>query len=529
MAHLLDEEPSNLDVCNAWATATQTGLAQAAVDARKAMPGWSHDEEEDIRCQGAEQYNTALVSVMEKCSSVMSDERAWYEAERAALNVALSMDQTEEARAKLLEKQQYLDNLGKCLENYEQIEQRRRATVTSPTHTLDNTQLMGLLESGEIQQAAELHGLEKMLLVTAHSSAGVVYPDSIPDNACLWEKQKERGDVIDAGERMMRRVSVCCHCCCCFAYSLLLMFCFACIDAVQMSSKKKQTKQPAKQRDESEDEVSEPEIEELENRGEVTKAGTAGTKRAAVAGDAITKLAVVIDKMKAGGRKNDIINAFNKVCIGYDQVILSYVGKRDALKSANDVIATLRDTVATMEKGAAETVEKVLAQRRGCSCRVATQAGSMAGRCVTCACAKANAKCSKVLYGCRCGDDCTRRESKQKEVDSIVKKRFGIMKKKDPSLEEALAKLGLGVLGVKDDEDDDDDDEDASASESSSEEEEHKSAAAAAPKKKKNGKASPASSKASSRSASKKKDSDDSDSEEEEQKQKKKASSSKKK
>ncbi len=289
-----------------------------------------------------------------------------------------------------------------------------------------------------------------------------------------------------------------------------------------MSSKKKQ----AKRRDETDSDVSEPEIQELENRGEVSKMGTNGTKRTAVTGDAITKLAIIIDKMKAGGRKNDIINAFNKVCTGYDQVILSYVGKREALKSANDVIATLRDSVATMEKGAAETVAKVLAQRRGCSCRVAVAPGSMAGRCVTCACAKANVKCSKILYACRCGEDCTRRESRQKEVDSVIKKRFGILKKRqDPSLEDMMENIQL----VGSAEDDDEDMEHGVSSSSEEEEEDvRKSAAAAAPKKKANASSRSASKSKSSKSASNKKDSDDSDSEEEEQKKKGKPSPSKK-
>ena len=279
---------------------------------------------------------------------------------------------------------------------------------------------------------------------------------------------------------------------------------------------KKSAKQATKQRDESEDDVSEPEIEELENRSEVTKSGTAGTKRAAVAGDAITKLAVVIDKMKASSRKNDLINAFNKVSIGYDQVIISYVGKREALKSANNVIVALRDSLETMEKGSADALEKVLSQRRGCRCHIAKDKGSRAGRCETCACARANLKCNKELYACSCGPDCTRPEDKQKEVDRIVKKRVGILKKKkNPSLEEALAELGFGKNEAEEEE------------ASSPDEDERKSAAAAAPKKK--GKpsskaSSKASSRSASRSASKKKDESESD---EEEKSKKKGSKKK--
>jgi hypothetical protein len=213
---------------------------------------------------------------------------------------------------------------------------------------------------------------------------------------------------------------------------------------------------------------SEPEIEELEHRREVTKSGSKGTRLTAVTGDVLGKLAIAIETLNPGSRKNNIINTFNKLCTGYDQVIVSYVAKRDALVSANKVIETLRDTVGSLEKNSAEAVEKVLATRRGCSCRIAVQAGSMAGRCVTCTCAKANVKCSKVLYGCRCGDDCTRRESEEKEAEGVVKKRMGILKKK-VSMANSLRELGINPEDL--------------VVESEEEEEPERSAAAAAPKK----------------------------------------------
>jgi hypothetical protein len=230
---------------------------------------------------------------------------------------------------------------------------------------------------------------------------------------------------------------------------------------------------------------SEPEIEELEHRREVTKSGSKGTRITAVTGDVLGKLAIAIETLNPGSRKNNIINTFNKLCTGYDQVIVSYVAKRDALVSANKVIETLRDTVGSLEKNSAEAVEKVLATRRGCSCRIALQAGSMAGRCVTCTCAKANVKCSKVLYGCRCGDDCTRRESEEKEAEGVVKKRMGILKKK-VSMANSLRELGINPedLVVESEEEED-------------EEPEH-SAAAAAPKKSSSNKKSVESPKSSS-------------------------------
>ncbi len=155
----------------------------------------------------------------------------------------------------------------------------------------------------------------------------------------------------------------------------------------------------------------------------VTKTGTAGTANVAKGRDAMRAMRRLVDAMHSGERKDNFMEAVNALTEQYDEVILSYVAKRDGLRLANETMEQMSEAVADLRDEAGEQMEllkKLLKQRPGCGCG-AGKATNTAGRCTgTCGCARMNLQCNDK---CGCGEFCTRPGDKKSNADNIANRR----------------------------------------------------------------------------------------------------------
>jgi hypothetical protein len=164
----------------------------------------------------------------------------------------------------------------------------------------------------------------------------------------------------------------------------------------------------------------------------VTKSGTAGTATVAKGRNRLRAVLSLVADMSAGNRKTNFMEAVNALTEEYDEVILAYVGKRDALREANSSLDEMRDAAQNLEATEAEvatlraTVTKLLEKRAGCGC-ASGKANNTAGRCTgACGCAKLDVQCNDK---CGCGEFCTRPGDKKSNVNNIVNRRHrGILR-----------------------------------------------------------------------------------------------------
>ena len=167
----------------------------------------------------------------------------------------------------------------------------------------------------------------------------------------------------------------------------------------------------------------EQQIPEMERRSEVSKSGTSGSRKAALARDAIDELGEQIIALKVGSRKEKLLKTYIQLVERYDQVIGAYVEKRDALADANMRTDSLYETIAAKDVEREFILEKVTAlnkKRRGCGC-------TAGGRCdTTCGCHQAGLQCSN---RCTCGELCSRPGDKL-IADSIVDERLASILKR---------------------------------------------------------------------------------------------------
>jgi hypothetical protein len=161
----------------------------------------------------------------------------------------------------------------------------------------------------------------------------------------------------------------------------------------------------------------------MERRSEVSKSGTSGSRKAALARDAIDELGEQIIALKVGSRKEKLLKTYIQLVERYDQVIGAYVEKRDALADANMRADLLTENVMAKDVEREFLRAKVTAlnkKRRGCGC-------TAGGRCdTTCGCHQAGLQCSN---RCTCGGLCSRPGDKL-IADSIVDERLASILKR---------------------------------------------------------------------------------------------------
>ncbi len=222
MAHLLEEEPSDSDVTRAWVDATEPGddflrtyaasiLAHPEFRPGCITPAILADPSciagyEGIPAEQTERYNAARYAVFVKEMNTAATGIIRFKKQMARIE-ALPAEQRDEV---LFELQDQIAAVREWVGMMEQVGIDPATWEPAATHVaLDNTQLLALVETSEIQEVIAVSAMSDLDRVTAHSSAGVVYPDSIPDNACEWEKAKEFKEAIEAGKEAMERVSEC--------------------------------------------------------------------------------------------------------------------------------------------------------------------------------------------------------------------------------------------------------------------------------------------------------------------------------
>ncbi len=178
----------------------------------------------------------------------------------------------------------------------------------------------------------------------------------------------------------------------------------------------------------------------LQHGGKVTRSGTAGTAKVAQGRDAVRGILDAVDEMRDSNTKDKMMEAVDALSKQFDQVILAYVSKRDALQGANETVEKMQEALETAgqtEEQLREQMKKLASGHHGCGCKQGSDT-SIAGRCVACGCARAGVQCSDK---CSCSKFCQRPGNKSASMAEavVVKRHKGILKVRHASASAAAA------------------------------------------------------------------------------------------
>jgi len=202
MAHLLDSEPTDDDVIEAWVLAMCTSGTGVAA-ARRALPAW--EDPSTASAEDNEQFDMAMNAVLVRMIERWKAEFARSCPLREDLPFPQRFEHwcahaAEEDRA-------WLQMLRPLLDRIPPEEECAKHTAAA-RQALDNTQLIAALESSAVQDAIIDKAFADARLVTEHSARTMQYRIPEGDDGYAWDKAFERGDVVEAGEAAMGCVSV---------------------------------------------------------------------------------------------------------------------------------------------------------------------------------------------------------------------------------------------------------------------------------------------------------------------------------